>query len=218
VRGLSEDADRALIEQAQVRMELVRTICENENIAAVEGATLRGLELFGATEDAPALRESLWYWAGVAAELQGDSLVSLERLRQALAICRATGVKREVAGVLNGLAAALEPLGEPEEALTALIEAEAIFEELGEARGRRPWPIRGGGYSMMDAAAKALLDHERSVALRRRLDNPDYLADGLFNLGVTLQELGREDDAWARHEEALSLLRETQNEIGLSGV
>ena len=219
VRGLSEDSDRSLIEQAQVQMDLARTSYENENIAALEAATLRGLELLGATEEAPALRASLWYWAGVAAELQGDYRVSVERLRQALAIRRATGAKREVAGVLNSLAAALEPLGEREAGLTALIEAEAIFEELGEARGQAAVANSlGNFYSMMQDPAKALPYHERSVALRRTLDNPDYLADGLFNLGVTLQELGREDDARERHEEALNLLRETQNEIGLSGV
>ncbi len=218
-RGLCEESDHSLIEQAQAQMELARTSYENENIVGLEEATLRGLELLGETEEAPALRASLWYWAGVAAELRGDYRVSVDRLRQSLAIRRATGAKREVAGVLNSLAAALGPLGEREAELTALIEAEAIFEELGEARGQAAVANSlGNFYSVMEDPAKALPYHERSVALRRTLDNPDYLADGLYNLGVTLQELGREEDAWERHEEALSLLRVTQNEIGLSGV
>lgn len=207
------------VEGAQAQMDLARERYQAGDLEGLENATLRGLEILGEETDEIGLEASLWYWAGVAAEMRGDYSVSLERLEASLVLRREQGGPREIAGVLNSLAAAHDALGNRGAQLSALIEAKGLFDEIGEPRGRAAVANSlGNYYSAIGEPEKSLPYHEASVALRREMDNPDYLADGLYNLGVTYQEVERDDAAEEVYHEALVLVRETNNEIGLSGV
>lgn len=190
-----------------------------DDYAGTIAAAEAGLALLSPTGGDPLVRAGLWQWAGVGAEVLGDYAAARSRLETALGIYRATEARREVAATLNSLAAVYARQSDRPAQLAALVEAHAIFEDLGEVRGRAALSNSlGNYYSAVGEPAKALPYHEQSVALRRTLDAPSYLASGLENLGITRRELEQDTAARADYEEALALYRQVADQAGLAGV
>ncbi len=209
----------ATAEQAAAHLEQVRVHYQADELDAMAVEAEAGLAALGEGSHEPKLRGSLWYWAAVAQEMLGHYDTALSHYEQALAVHRAAGNQREVAATLNSYAGTLGESGRQKERLEALVEAHAIFTELGEERGRAAIAQSLGNYfAELEQFAEAQPYYEQSVALRRDLDNPGYLADGLMGLGVNLRDLGRTAEARAALEEALAIFRASGDEGGLAGV
>ena len=190
-----------------------------DDYAGTIAAAEAGLALLPPSGGDPLVRAGLWQWAGVGAEVLGDYAAARSRLETALAIYREAEARREVAATLNSLAAVYARQSDRPAQLAALVEAHGIFEDLGEVRGRAALSNSlGNYYSAVGEPTKALSYHEQSVALRRTLDAPSYLASGLENLGITRRELGQDGAARVAYEEALALYRQVGDEPGLAGV
>ena len=210
---------RADVAAANAQLTAVREHYQADNLEAMAAAAAAGLAALGEGSHEPGLRGSLWYWAAVSRQLLGDNETALAHYRRALAVHEAAGNQREVAATLNSYAGALGDGGHRAESLEALVRAHAIFAELGEDRGRAAVAQSlGNHYAALEDYVAAQSYYEQSVELRRAMDNPRYLADGLMGLGVNLRDLERIDEARTVLEEALTLYREEGDEGGLAGV
>ena len=122
---------------------------------------------------------------------------------------------------LSVLGTVLSTAGRPAEALPALEEAVAVYQELAAARSERyrrylaqSLDNLGATFFELGRPADALPVTEEAVAICRELAaaSPDRyrpdLARSLTNLGVTFSELGRPADALPVTEEAVAICRE----------
>ncbi|MCF3651326.1 tetratricopeptide repeat-containing sensor histidine kinase [Synoicihabitans lomoniglobus] len=219
----AEDAETESLSPAVVaakeQLALSRERYQAGDGPGMVAATMAGLQVLGDVDEAAKLRASLWYWAAVGAEYQGDFAVTLERFQRALVIQEEAGLRREVAATLNSLGNTHGYLGDRTAQLDALIKSRDIFEEIGEVRGRAAAANSLGNYfADMKQPEEALPYHEQSVALRRTMEEPRFLASGLMNLGITVQALERLKEAEAIYHEALGIYREIEDPIGLSGI
>ncbi len=204
---------------AAEQLEAVRAHYQADELKAMAGAAMAGLEALGEGDHEPKLRGSLWYWAAVSQQMLGDYPTALAHYERALAVHENAGNRREVAATLNSYAGVLGMSGRQTERLAALVKAHDIFEALGESQGRAAVAQSiGNYYAELEDFTAAQPYYEQSVAIRRGMENPGYLADGLMGLGVNLRLLERGDEGRAALEEALAIFRESGDEGGLAGV
>ncbi|WP_221031494.1 ATP-binding protein [Actomonas aquatica] len=209
----------ATVEEAEAQYEQVKVYYQDDNYEAMAAAAQAGLAALGEGDDELKLRGSLWYWSGVAQQMLGDYDAALDHYATAITVHDAAGNLRQVAAVLNSYAGVLGERGRQTERLQALVRAHGIFEELGEPLGRAALAHSiGHYYAEQDEFVEAQGYYEQSIAIRREMDNPAFLADGLMGLGINLRELTRIDEARAALDEALAIHREAQDEGGLAGV
>jgi serine/threonine-protein kinase len=136
---------------------------------------------------------------------------AIATLRDAIAERRAMLGKDdfEIGNLYNTLSNALIQLGRYEEAEASANESYAIFEHLGQAEsdgGMAALNSRGNAALMMGRNEHSLEDYRRVAATTRALyGETTKLAASLNNLGVTLNRLGRADEAVAPTEEALRI-------------
>jgi tetratricopeptide (TPR) repeat protein len=124
-------AEEPLADAAGWRAEARERFGAGDYAGTIDAAEA-GLKLWSAQYGDPVVRAGLLQWAGVGAESLGETAAARARLEEALALYRAAGARREVAATLNSLAAVYARQVDRRAQLEALVEAHAIFEELGE--------------------------------------------------------------------------------------
>lgn len=204
---------------AQERLQQVREHYQANELEAMAAAAAAGVQLLVDEPEAGKLQGSLLYWWAVSHEMLGDYDAALARYQQALALHEAEGNRREMAATLNSLANLHGLRGAQTERFEALVRARGIFDELGEVRGRAAVANSlGNYYNEVEQFEAAQPYYEQSVALRRTMDQPGYLATGLQGLGGNLRGLGRIEESSAAFEEALAIFRELNDPGGLADI
>ena len=103
-------------------------------------------------------------------------------------------------------------MGRYDDALTSLQESLAIYTDVGDRYGEaEALTALGVVHRERNKPLKALAYHEESLAICRALDRRDALAASLRERGLTLQALGRRDQAQAAWREAADILEELQS-------
>jgi eukaryotic-like serine/threonine-protein kinase len=137
---------------------------------------------------------------------------AIAELRRAVQIRRSlrSGDDERLAGMLVALASAHaeDDDGRSAEgpAQEALAMSRRLFGEIDE-RTAAAWEVLGGAYGAQGRAKEHVEAHQRCVAIRRRLGEPDALARALNNLGMAMSAAGEYGPAEALHREALDVKR-----------
>ena len=216
-------AETERVAVASAQLEQVRVHYQEDRLADMVTAAQAGIDSLGDAESdgetEAKLRGSLWYWSAVAQEMIGDLDAALVRYQQALAIHEQASNTREVAATLNSLSNLHGMRGEQAPRLEALVRARDIFDALDERKGSAAVANSlGNYYGEMQQFETALPYFAQSVALRREMGDPAYLADGLQGLGVNLREMERLSESRTIFEEALAINRELDDHGGLAEI
>jgi diguanylate cyclase (GGDEF)-like protein len=175
----------------------------------------RGRDLAERADDSPGLARALNN-LGVIARSRGEPGQAIVFFEQALAIERALGRPREIAGVLSNLGVAHGfDLADYDTALHYTREALRLRESLGA-----PEDIAlsennlGVLHARLGDRERALEHFGRALEVRRSLGVPTRIAGTLHNLGDLALDAGDRATARTRHEEALVLRRQAGDRPG----
>jgi len=114
----------------------------------------------------------------------------------------------ERADALAGLGLTLEFAEELDPARTALTEALALYEQTGNDRGTvRVLNDLGGVEWVAGSSERAIVWHERALAISERIDDPDETVRSLHYLADSLRDTGNFDQATELYLRAIEICR-----------
>jgi predicted ATPase/class 3 adenylate cyclase len=180
---------------------------------------LERLLVLPGTDDARVRADALEALGGVRYWM-GDMLEARQAYSDCLDLRRQLGDPRDIAEALYNLGFTFSTRlsGElaPEQGLERLEEALGIFRELGDEGGtaRVMWGMANLRYELEDYEGALPLFRE-ALAIHERLEDPFGMAWDNFELGVTLQRMGRYEEARTFAEAALRLLARAGDSSGV---
>ncbi|GAA3343848.1 BTAD domain-containing putative transcriptional regulator [Amorphoplanes nipponensis] len=149
------------------------------------------------------------HYLGALREQQGRYREAVDHGEQAVAICRAGGLRFGLGHALNAVGWHQIRLGGHHEAIAHCREAIAVTRELGDRAGQaNSWDTLGYARHHLGDHDAAAAGYRRAIALYRELDDRYYESVGLVHLAETLQAAGRAADARDAYRTALALLDE----------
>lgn len=122
---------------------------------------------------------------------------------------RRLGDGRNEAVALTHLGVAFSELGRPEEAITAIRGAAALYRAIGD-RNLEGGAVANLGNFLSDSGrfAEAIGSHRSAVAIFRETGDRSREGRALDNLGLALRSAGRLKEAIAAHQDAVAIFRE----------
>jgi predicted ATPase/class 3 adenylate cyclase len=181
----------------------------------------RLLDAAGGDIDRTTLADALEAFGGILYWM-GDVVGAREPYERCLELRRELGEKRGIAEALYNsgftYSARLSGEAEPqlEEGLKRFVEAERLFREIGDDGGaaRVMWARANFEYEMLGYEEAEQL-FRQALAIHERLGDRFGMAWDTFELGVTLQRVGRYEESRQFTERALTLLAEAGDTSGI---
>ncbi len=155
--------------------------------------------------------------AGILASQQGDYGRAGTLLGEAIALSKAAGDRKGVAGALNSLGRIAQMQGDYARAAPLYEESLVMQRALGNGQGIAGTLNNLGLVAYMRGEhARAAALYEESLALKREAGHTQGIASSLSNLGIVALARGDVDGAAALYEESLGLRREVGDKEGMA--
>ncbi len=155
--------------------------------------------------------------AGILASQQGDYGRAGTLLGEAIALSKAAGDRKGVAGALNSLGRIAQMQGDYARAAPLYEESLVMQRALGNGQGIAGTLNNLGLVAYMRGEhARAAALYEESLALKREAGHTQGIASSLSNLGIVALARGDVDGAAVLYEESLGLRREVGDKEGMA--
>jgi len=155
--------------------------------------------------------------AGILASQQGDYGRAEALLGEALALSKAAGDRKGVAGAFNSLGRIAQMQGDYARAVTCYEDSLAMQRALGNGQGIAGTLNNLGLVAYMRGEhARAAALYAESLALKREAGHTQGIASSLGNLGIVAFARGDVDGAATLYAESLGLRREVGDKEGMA--